>query len=202
MHKIRTIYIVFCMSICMQSKAHSPTEIGFKFLAQNDQVYLEVHLTSITLFDLLGNQFPELKNAEALNLSNYMGDYSRYFNEQLEVSFNNIDRRLIYESSHLNGHDVYLKFLVSEVGADITSYALQVNAFSFYQSPKFTVLYDMTPLNELYILDKTNKRCFGELKPNRPLISEKKMDDRWMFVFLPLIVLIAWVTNSKVLAKV
>ena len=194
-------YIALAIStiISLSATAHSPTEIGIKLIHQEDHVFLEVHLTSSTLFDILGEQIPELKGAESINLSLYQETYLNYFNDQLDVHFNERHNKLSYVSSHLLGHDAHIKYLVENVDPlQIEAYSLEVNAFQFYQNPKFTILYDLPQIHEMYQLNKKNNRCIGtvfskEASSSWPVISS----ETWFFIMLLMIGSIAWFTNYK-----
>ncbi|MEM7298619.1 MAG: hypothetical protein AAF391_10185, partial [Bacteroidota bacterium] len=64
--KSKTIFLFFAVLFTwFSAKSHSPTEIGFRFIEENNKTYMEVHLTSITLFDLLYSLHPELRSKES-----------------------------------------------------------------------------------------------------------------------------------------
>lgn len=152
-------------------KAHSPTEIGFKILEEDSKTYLEIHLTTHTLFDLLYAQNPELKTRESLNLSHYIATYESYFNATLDLNLNGLDQELVYESSNLIIHDAKIKFLVNDFKSDIASYELAINGFEFYQQPSFTVLFRTQSVDETFFLDKEDNTCSGFTKDQAQVIA-------------------------------
>lgn len=179
--------------------AHSPTELGFKFVEENDQTYLEIHLTTITLFDLLYSVEPELKTSESLNLSQYVTTYEAYFNQALDLNLNGRDRELAYVDANLIVHDASIKFLVKDFEEDISSYALTIGGFAFYQKPSFTVLFRTNSVDQTYFLNKVENACAGF--GNQPTTA--KVDSRYWIggtiLLFSISILVVWWSRNRTL---
>lgn len=189
--------ILFGLSLSINVKAHSPTEIGFKFIQENEKTFLEVHMTSITLFDLLGEEVPSLKNSSSLDLTKYLDVYTEYFNRNLLIDINSSDQVLTYYSSYLMGHDTHIRFELKDVSERINSYAFQINAFKHYQAPKFTVFFDVPKLYDMHQLSKDHNRCYGTSQHNVDAKIESGIDGVWYLLILPLLGFFIWVNHGR-----
>ncbi|MEM1406750.1 MAG: hypothetical protein AAGG59_08250, partial [Bacteroidota bacterium] len=138
----KIVFVVSTVLISSLSYGHSPTEISFRFTEENQKKYLQVHLTSITLFDMLYHLKPELKSRESLNLGHFIADYEAYFNQHIDLNLNGQDQVLEYVESNLIIHDASIKFLIRNFDEEINEYHMSVGGFEFYSKPSFTVLFD------------------------------------------------------------
>ena len=141
------------------SQAHSPTEIGFKFTEENQRTYLQVHLTTSTLFDLLYDLKPELRSRESLNLNRFTSDYENYFNRNIDLRLNGKDQKLEYVDSNLIIHDATITFLIQDLQESITDYTVSVGGFEFYGRPRFTLLFDTSSITDNHFLSRSNNTC-------------------------------------------
>ncbi len=145
--------------VCNITSAHSRTEIGFKFIEEERNTYLEVHLTTLTLFDLLHDLYPALKSKESLNLSTYAIDYQDYFNEILDIELNGEDQNLVYVDSNLITHDATITFLIEDYRDPTTNFNIAINGFDFYQRPSYTVLFLTSEITDTYFLSRVDNTC-------------------------------------------
>ena len=154
--------LVVILLLAYQSiHAHARTEIGFRFTEEEQKTYLEIHLTSLTLFDLLHHLYPELKSRESLNLGHYTADYEAYFNQILDLELNGEEQKLEYVESNLIIHDATIKFMIEDFNDSITGYHIAVSGFDFYQKPSFTFLFLTSSITDMCFLSKNENTCFG-----------------------------------------
>ncbi|MEM6737101.1 MAG: hypothetical protein AAF620_13630 [Bacteroidota bacterium] len=155
----KIIFVASVVLISSISYGHSPTEISFRFTEENQKKYLQVHLTSITLFDMLYHLKPELKSRESLNLNHFTADYEAYFNQHIDLHLNGQDQVLEYVESNLIIHDASIKFLIQDFEEEINEYEMSIGGFDFYSKPSFTVLFDTEKVIDVHFLSKEDNTC-------------------------------------------
>ncbi|MEM9391590.1 MAG: hypothetical protein AAGA02_14020 [Bacteroidota bacterium] len=155
----KIVFVSSAVLISSLSYGHSPTEISFRFTEDNQKKYLQVHLTSITLFDMLYHLKPELKSRESLNLGHFIADYEAYFNQHIDLNLNGQDQVLEYVESNLIIHDASIKFLIRDFDEEINEYHMSVGGFEFYSKPSFTVLFDTEKTIDVHFLSKEDNTC-------------------------------------------
>lgn len=182
----RLLITSLTLSTLFFARAHSKTEIGYRFIEEKEKTYLEVHLTSATIFDLLYELHPELKSRASLKLSSYHADYEAYFNKTLDLTLNNQHQMLVYEESNLIIHDSRIKFLIQGFEDQIESYALTVNGFDFYKNPTFTVFFTTPTITETHRLTKEHSSCSGAIRAVSHQNSAPQLSPLWALFILPL----------------
>lgn len=196
---IKIIILFFILSISHLASAHSKTEIGLRFIEEDGKTYVEAHLTSATLFDLLYDMYPYLESQESLNLGNYLSEYEIYFNEHFDLKLNGKSRQLKYIDSNLITHDAAIKFLVKDFEEQIRKYEVTVGGFEFYKKPSFAVLITTASITESHFLDKVDNKCVG----SSPLLVSSHKEKQLMFfrygavVLLGGIIMLIWVARRR-----
>ena len=188
-----TIYLIVLMGY-LSSSAHSQTEIGFRFIEEDEQTYLEVHLTSLTIFDLLYDLYPYLKSKESLNLNYYVPDYEIYFNKHIDLKLNGSDRSLKFVDSNLATHDAKMIFLVQDLDHPIEKYEVSILGFDFYRKPSYTILFTTPAITETHFLTRDDNTCTGmspELADRNNLISDVYYQVLMIVIIIGLLVLAA-----------
>lgn len=198
--KAKKIFLLFTVLFtCFSAKSHSPTEIGFRFIEEDNNTYLEVHLTSITLFDLLYSLHPELKSKESLNLSHYTKEYETYFNQIIDLSLNDEDQSLTHVKSNLVIHDASIQFLIQDFEGEINEYSMAINGFDFYQKPSYTVLFTTADITEAYFLSKEENTCSGVSSTVQPLENEDDFTTLGALLIISCLLFSGWRIRKVVL---
>lgn len=173
---------------CFSAKAHSRTEIGYSFHEEDQKTYLEVHLTSLTLFDLVYDLRPELKSQVSLNLGDYTADYESYFNEKIDLELNHKEQTLKYVDANLIIHDATIKFLIEGFDDPINSYKVAIGGFDFYQNPSFTVMFKTTTVKENCFLSKGQNIC--SKSGDSTADQSERYEAYWIAAILPFMLII------------
>ena len=168
--------MVLCLALvtCLSIEAHSRTEIGFRFSEKDENTFLDIHLTSLTLFDLIYDLYPELESKESLNLSHFEKDYEQYFNRKLSLTLNEKKCSLKLVDTNLITHDATITFQVENLTDEIESYRFVIEGFDFYQSPRYTVLFATETMTGAHFLSKYENTCqsmYLESKPSNTQTS-------------------------------
>ncbi len=145
-------------------------------------MYMKVHLTSITVFDLLYSIEPELQSQESLNLKSYIDEYEAYFNEHIDLEINGESKSLRYDASNLIVHDSWINFEIMDHKSELENYSITVEGFDFYKNPNFTVILTTKKVNEFCSLSRSENSCAGG---NLPLSSYRKAGNR-LFLLIPM----------------
>ena len=196
----KSILLACLMLLCLFSiNAHSRTEIGFRFIEEDEKTYLEIHLTSLTLFDLIYDLYPELESEKSLKLNNYASDYEAYFNEHLQLNLNDWDRKLEFVDANLITHDAKITFLIVDFKEAIEKYEVAINGFEFYKKPSFTVLFTTPAITETYFLNKTENTCFGTTADLEMLTDIDQHSFYWygLVIFLVWLMVLILVTKRR-----
>ena len=151
--------MVLCLALvtCLSIEAHSRTEIGFRFSEKDENTFLDIHLTSLTLFDLIYDLYPELESKESLNLSHFEKDYEQYFNRKLSLTLNEKKCSLKLVDTNLITHDATITFQVENLTDEIESYRFVIEGFDFYQSPRYTVLFATETMTGAHFLSRSQQ---------------------------------------------
>lgn len=183
--------------ICFSLGAHSRTEVGFRFTEEDNKTYLNVHLTSSTLFDILYDLYPELESRESLNLSQYTIEYEDYFNQHILLELNDENHTLKYVDSNLIIHDATIKFLIHDLDEEIEKFKVSIGGFDFYKKPSFTILFTTPTITQTCFLSKNENTCSGV-----SLVIEQSGGDSnwfyWVVTIVACLLITTWFSRRKV----
>lgn len=163
------IYILFLSIIIKWQNAysHSPNEIGLHIIQKENVSQLEVHLTSLTVFDILYSRDSTLRKRHSLNLSQYDSHYQAYFNEHLNMKLNDKNVTLRFSDSNLTAHDATILFDIAGNKEVIQTYWIEISGFDFYFKPKFTVIVDSAYGKKKCRLNRNENVCDGIFELNK-----------------------------------
>lgn len=193
LNKTLIVFSIFLLGHFV-SFAHSKTEIGFRIVEEENQTFLEVHLTTLTLFDLLYELYPFLASEEVLNLNDYVTDYEMYFNQYINVTLNDEQQRLEFVDSNLISHDATIKFLIPEMNESVRNYEIVIGGFQFYRHPSYTVLLTTPLITQSHFLTRADNRCAGittELTTNTNAPSSI-VDWKWLTLVVVALSMLVW----------
>lgn len=159
MKKIKSILVLLLGIFPALMHAHHPNEVHYDFQVNANASTLKIHLTPITLVDLVQYLYPELKDIETIKLENYVNDFETYFNNTIKLKTENKTFQYKLVSYNLYDHDASLNFRVLNEISLSKIYSIEIDAFcSVYKSIRNTVRLNIHGVERKYQLNRSKRQ--------------------------------------------
>lgn len=172
MKGIRAILILFFGIFPALMNGHNPNEVQYDFKLSSNVPTLEIHLTPITLVNLVKHLYPELKDAKTIKLEDYVNDFEAYFNSTVLLKTEGKTFQYKLMSHNLYDHDALLNFNIKTTSKDINSFDLTLTSFTkVYKRISNVVTLKSQQIDTHFNLS-ANRKHFSYEKGNRFSIKQ------------------------------
>jgi len=159
MKKIKSILVLLLGIFPALMNGHNPNEVQYDFKLSSNVPTLEIHLTPITLVNLVKHLYPELKDAKTIKLEDYVNDFEAYFNSTVLLKTEGKTFQYKLMSYNLYDHDASLNFRVLNEISLSKIYSIEIDAFcSVYKRIRNTVRLNIHGVERKYQLNRSKRQ--------------------------------------------